>query len=121
MDSGIETLIQTGKQSLRRFDGATVELTRRCGLFFLQCQVAIPRLLAPVVDEPAGDASDLLPVDIELERELTGLEEVEAPVAIEVPAPAEPTSEERRHHRLTHLPCQHWCNVCVRARGRKQT
>ena len=33
MDRGIETFIQTGKQSLRRYDGATVELTRRGGLF----------------------------------------------------------------------------------------
>ena len=40
MDRGIETFIQTGKQSLRRFDGATFELTRRGGLFVLQCQVA---------------------------------------------------------------------------------
>ena len=33
MDRGIETFIQAGKQILRRFDGATVELTRRGGLF----------------------------------------------------------------------------------------
>ena len=59
MDRGIETLIQTGKQGLRRFDGSTVELTRRFGLFVLQCQVIVPQLLAPVVDEPAGDAVNL--------------------------------------------------------------
>ena len=119
MDRGIETLIQTGKQSLRRFDGAIVELTRRGGLFVLQCQVVIPRVLAPVVDEPAGHAPDLPPFDEELERELMGRYEVEPPVANEVPAPSEPTSEERRHHCLTHLPHQPWCNVCVRARGRE--
>ena len=94
MDRGIDTLIQTGKQSLRRFDGSTVELTRRGGLFFLQCQVIVPHLLAPVVDEPAGDAVDLPPADEELERELMAREEVAPPVAIEVPAPGEPTSGE---------------------------
>ena len=44
---------------------------------------------------------------------------MEPPVAIEVPAPSELTSEERRHHRLTHWPYQPWCNVCLRARGRE--
>ena len=33
MDNCIETFIQSGKQSVRRFDGAIVELTRRGGLF----------------------------------------------------------------------------------------
>ena len=105
MDRGIETLIQAGRQSLRRFDGATFELTRRGGLFVLQCPVVVPRLLA-LVDEPAGEAPDLPSVDEEIERELMGREEVEPPVAVEVPAPGEPTSEERRHHRHTHLPYQ---------------
>ena len=41
MDRGIEKFIQSGKQILRRFDGATVELTRRGGLFVLQCQVVV--------------------------------------------------------------------------------
>ena len=54
-----------------------------------------------------------------MERELMEREEVEPPVAIEVPAPDEPTSDERRHHGLTHLPYQPWCNICVRARGRE--
>ena len=54
MDRGIETLIQAGKQSLHRFDGATFELRRRGGLFVLQCQVVVPRLLALVDDEQAG-------------------------------------------------------------------
>ena len=31
-DRGIETFIHAGKQILRRFNGATVELTRRGGL-----------------------------------------------------------------------------------------
>ena len=57
MDRCIETFIQTGEQSLRRFDGATVELTRRGGLFVLQCQVVVPMLLALVDDEPAGRSS----------------------------------------------------------------
>ena len=116
---GIETFIQAGKQILRRFNGATVELTRRCGLSVLQCQVVVPMLLAPVDEEPAGEALDLPPVDEEMEREVMGREEVEPPVAIEVQAPGEPTSDERRHHRFTHLPYQPWCNVCVRARGRE--
>ena len=56
MDRGIETFIQAGKQFLRRFDGATIELTRRGGFFVLKCQVAVPMLLAPVDEEPAGDS-----------------------------------------------------------------
>ena len=43
-------------------------------------------------------ALDLPLVEEEMERELMGREEVEPPVAIEVPAPDEPTSDERRHH-----------------------
>ena len=70
MDRGIETFIQAGKQILRRFDGATVELTRRGGLFVLQCQAVVPMLLAPVDEEPAGEAPGE-----ELERELMGREE----------------------------------------------
>ena len=119
MDRGIETFIQAGKQILRRFEGATVELTRRGGFFVLQCQAVVPMLLALVDEEPAVEAADLPPVDEEMERELMGRVEVERPVAIEVPAPDEPTSDERRHHGLTHLPYQPWCNVCVRARGRE--
>ena len=42
VDRGIETFIQAGKQFLRRFDGATDELTRRGGLFVLQCQAIVP-------------------------------------------------------------------------------
>ena len=70
-------------------------------------------LLAPVDDESVGEAPDLPPVDEEMERELMGREEVEPPVAIEVSAPGGPTSDEGRHHGLTHLPYQPWCNVCV--------
>ena len=119
MDRSIEKFIHAGKQILRRFDGATGEHTRRGGLFVLQCQVVVPMLLALVGEEPAGEAPDLPLVDVEMERELMRREEVEPPVAIEVPAPDEPTSAERRHHGLTHLPYQPWCNVCVRARGRE--
>ena len=82
MDRGTETFIQAGKQILRRFDGATVELTRRGGLFVLQCQAVVPMLLAPVDVEPAGEAPDLPPIDEEMERELMGRGEVEPPVAI---------------------------------------
>ena len=90
MDRGIETFIQAGKQFLRRFDGATVELTRRGGLFVLQCQLVVPMLLALMDEEP------LPPIDEEMERGLMGREEVEPPVAIEVPATDQPTSDERR-------------------------
>ena len=78
-------------------------------------------LLALVDEEPAGEALDLPPIDEDMERELMGREEVEAPVAIEVPAPDEPTSDERRHHGHTHLPHQSWCNICVRARVEEKT
>ena len=54
MDRGIETFIQTGKESLRRSDGATTELTLCGGLLVLQCQVAVPILLALVDEEPEG-------------------------------------------------------------------
>ena len=84
MDRGNETFIQTGNQSPRRFDGATVELTRRGGLFVLQCQVVVPLLLALVGDVPAGEALDLPLVHEEMERELMGRDEVPPPVAIEV-------------------------------------
>ena len=117
MDRGIETFIHACKQCLRRFNGATVELTRRGGLFVLHCQVVVPMLLAFVDEEPAWEAHDLPRVDEEMERELMGREEAEPPVAIEVLALGEPTSDERRHHGLTHWPYQLWCNVCVRARG----
>ena len=46
MDRVIETFIQAGKQILRRFNGATVELTRGGRLFVLLCQVVVPMLLA---------------------------------------------------------------------------
>ena len=55
-------------------------------------------LRALVEEEPAGEAPDLSPVDEEMERELMGREEVPPLVAIEVPAPGEPTSEERTRH-----------------------
>ena len=79
-------------------------------------------LLAPMDEEPAVEAPDLPPVDEEMERELMGRDEVEPPVAIEVPPPDEPTSDERRHHGLTHLPHQFWCNrLCPSSWERKQT
>ena len=89
------------------------------GILVLQCRSVVPTMLAPVDEDPAGEAPDLPPIDEEMERELIGRVEVEPPVAIEGLAPDEPTSDERRHHGLTHLPYQPWCNVCVRARGRE--
>ena len=88
MDRGIET----SKLASRVCADSTVRLLnsrRRGGFFVLQCQVAD---VAGTVDgEPAGEAPDLPPVDEEMERELMGREEVPPPVAIEVPAPCEPT------------------------------
>ena len=78
---------------MRRFDGESVEL-----IFVLQCEVAVPMLLAPVDDDPE-----------KMERELMGLEEVPPSVVIEVPAPGESTSEERKHHGLT----SHTCHILV--------
>ena len=103
MDRGIETFIQAGKQSLRRSHGAVVALTLRGRLFVLPCQVvSCPMLLALVDEEPAGRAPGPPPVDEEIERELMGREEV-APVALEIPTPGEPCSDERRHHGHTHI------------------
>ena len=47
------------------------------GLFVLQCQAVVPTLLAPVDEEPAGEAPDLPPIDEDMERELFVQEEVE--------------------------------------------
>ena len=63
-------------------------------------------LLALVDDEPAVEALDLPLVDEEMDCELMGREEVELLVAIEFPAPNDPTSDERIDHGFTHLPCQ---------------
>ena len=57
-------------------------------------------LLATVDDEPAEEAPDLPPVDEVMGRELMGREEVPPPVAIEVQAPNEATTGERKHHGL---------------------
>ena len=45
-------------------------------------------------------------------------EEEEARIARTRRKPKEPSLEERRAHRLTHLPYRNWCEVCVEARGR---
>ena len=49
-----------------------------------------------------------------------GREEVTPPVAHEHPAPGG-TIQERKHHGITDLPSQAWCNVCVKTRGREKT
>ena len=117
MDRGIETFIPAGKQILRRFNSSTVELTRRGGLFVLQCQVVVPMLLAPVDEEPTGEAPDLPPVDEEMKRELMGREEVEPPLTIEVPAPGEPETS------WTHTPAISTLvqRMCPSSWERKQT
>ena len=78
-------------------------------------------LLAPVDEEPAGEAPDLPPLDEEMERELMGREEVEPPVAIEVLAPDEPTSDGRRHHGLTFAVSTLVQHLCPSSQERKQT
>ena len=76
-------------------------------------------LLALVGDEGAGGAPSPPLVDEEMEQGLMGREEVAPPVALELPSPGEPSSDEWRHHVPTQIPIQAWCNVCVRARGRE--
>ena len=110
MDRGIETVIQAAEQSLRRFDGAIVELDSHVVVFSFCNVKSLLRCCWHLIFPP---------VDDEMEREWMGREEVPPPVVIEVQAPGEPNSEERRHHGPTHLPYQSWCNVCVRARGRE--
>ena len=113
MDSGIETFIQTGKRNLLRFDGATVEITRRGGLFVLHCQVVLWMM---------SQREKLLISHLSTRRwsgKVTGREEVPTPVAIEVPAPGErPVKSGNVIDTHTHLQYQSWCIVCVRARGK---
>ena len=42
----------------------------------------------------------------------------EARKAKGLPAPQQPTAQERLEHELTHLPYRSWCPVCVQAKGR---
>ena len=35
-----------------------------------------------------------------------------------LPAPQQPTAQERLEHEITHLPYRSWCPVCVHAKGR---
>ena len=119
MDRGIETFIQADKQILR--DSTVRLLNSHVVVVSSFCNV---KLLFRCcwhlwIWEPAGEAPDLPFIDEEMECELMGREEMEPQVAIEVPSPDEPTSDERRHHGLTHLPHQLRCNICVRARGRE--
>ena len=45
-------------------------------------------------------------------------EQQEARKAKGLPAPQQPTAQERLEHELTHLPYRSWCPVCVQAKGR---
>ena len=45
-------------------------------------------------------------------------EQQEARKAKGLPAPPQPTAQERLEHELTHLPYRSWCPVCVQAKGR---
>ena len=116
-DRGIQTFIQAAKQMLRRSDGVVVALTRRGGLFVLQCQVVpCPMVLALVDEEPAVEAPSPPPSD---ERWTANC------------------WDEKRWHRqwhssilhlenhsvmsggITDIPYQAWCNFCIRACGRE--
>ena len=89
-------------------------------LLVLQIQVVYrPMLLALVDEEEAVEAPPPAEVDEEMARYLTGREEVAPPAAHEHPASGKPSSEERRHLGIAHLPYQAWCNVCVTVRGRE--
>ena len=57
------------------------------------------------------------PRALEVDEPIPTVEE-EARVARTRRTPKEPSYEERRVHRLTHLPYRNWCEVCVEARGR---
>ena len=43
----------------------------------------------------------------------------EAKRATGIPAPQQPTEQERLEHELTHLPYRNWCPVCVQSKGRQ--
>ena len=45
-------------------------------------------------------------------------EQQEARKAKGLPAPQQPTAQDRLEHELTHLPYRSWCPVCVQAKGR---
>ena len=45
-------------------------------------------------------------------------EQQEARKAKGLPAPQQPTAQERLEHELAHLPYRSWCPVCVQAKGR---
>ena len=115
MDRGIETFIQAGQQILRRFDGATVEFTRRGGFFVLQCQV-----VHLWMKSQRGKLWISHLLTRRWKRELMGREEVEPQAAIEVPAPGEPTSDERRHHGHTFAVSTLVQHLCRRSWERKQ-
>ena len=48
-----------------------------------------------------------------------GEEEEEGRKAVGRRGPRRVTTEEREEHEKTHLPYRDWCEVCVKARGRK--
>ena len=54
-----------------------------------------------------------------LMREDAGMDddERETAIATEMGGPTEPSDATRRHHELTHLPFQPWCERCVRGRA----
>ena len=45
-------------------------------------------------------------------------EQQEARKAKGIPAPRQPTEQERMEHELTHLPYRSWCPLCVQGKGR---
>ena len=45
-------------------------------------------------------------------------EQQEARKARGLPAPQQPTAQERPEHELTHLPYRSWCPACAQAKGR---
>ena len=77
---------QPGGQILRRQSGGTLDLTRRGGLFMLQASTHVhPRLLASVTEDEPEVPLDVM--DEEMERDLVGRQEPEAPHAVEHRAP----------------------------------
>ena len=59
--------------------------------------------------------------DVEEPPEDAGVDDAEGEdaVATEMRGPEEPTNAMRKHHQLTHIPFQAWCEQCVRGRTSK--
>ena len=67
---------------------------------------------APVMREGGDEDGDDAPGEPWVDDD-----ELETAAATEMTSPAEPSDAARRHHALSHLPFQPWCEHCVRGRA----